>query len=210
MESIQGFIIIFEIIVFIFSVVIHEITHGYVAEKLGDPTARLAGRLTLNPIRHIDPIGSILLPILLIPTGVIFGWAKPVPYNPMNLRDPIRDGAKIALSGPASNFLIALVFAIALRITTFISTPVLLPILFILIIQVNVSLAVFNLVPLPPLDGSKILPVVLPRNETGDAILNFLERYGFVLTLVLVFWGFQFIVPVIHFILNLLIPGPFL
>src|SRR3989344_5382087 len=109
---------IFQIIVLIFSVVIHEVSHGYVAEYLGDPTARLAGRLTLNPIKHIDPFGSGILPVILVITHspILFGWAKPVPYNPYNLRDPISGGAKIAAAGPISNLLLALIFAIAFRV----------------------------------------------------------------------------------------------
>ncbi len=209
MEGSHPAIIAFKVFVFLFSVVIHEITHGYVAEKLGDSTARLAGRLTLNPIKHLDLFGSILLPILLIlsGTGIVFGWAKPVPFNPANLRDPVRDGAKIALAGPASNFAIAIVFALLLRVVGTVSVPALLPFLFILIVQVNVTLAVFNLVPIPPLDGSKLLPVLLPRTEQGIAILNFLERNGFILILVFVFFGFRLIVPIIHFIFNLLVPA---
>src|ERR1700722_18659718 len=102
--------IILDIIVLAFSVIIHEISHGYVAEMLGDPTARLAGRLTLNPLKHIDPIGSIIVPILTSLAGFTFGWAKPVPFNPHNLKNPRSGELLIALAGSASNFLIALVF----------------------------------------------------------------------------------------------------
>ncbi len=205
-------IFVFQIIVLLFSVVIHEISHGYVAEYLGDPTARLAGRLTLNPIKHLDPFGSFVLPISLwFLTGgsMIFGWAKPVPYNPNNLRDPISGGAKIAAAGPISNFLIALIFAIAFRIVRVIApdSEILLQ-SFALIVSINILLAVFNLVPIPPLDGSKLLPVILPRNETTERILNFLNQNGFVLILIFIFFGFELIRPIIRVLLKFFLIFP--
>ena len=170
-------IFIFQIIVLLFSVVIHEVSHGYVAEYFGDPTARLAGRLTLNPIKHLDPFGFVSLPGFLAVTHspFLFGWAKPVPYNPYNLRDPLSGGAKIAAAGPISNFLIALVFAIAFRIVNAASSSsgVLLQ-SFATIVDINILLAVFNLVPIPPLDGSKLLPAILPRTETAARNFSFI------------------------------------
>ncbi|HTY39545.1 MAG TPA: site-2 protease family protein, partial [Candidatus Paceibacterota bacterium] len=104
-------IIIFQFVVLIFSVVIHEVSHGYMAERLGDPTARLSGRLTLNPLKHLDPIGSVMLPLFLVLSHLpVFGWAVPVPYNPHNLRDPVRGAGKIAAVGPASNLMLAIFF----------------------------------------------------------------------------------------------------
>ena len=197
-------IFVFQIIVLLFSVVIHEVSHGYVAEHLGDPTARLAGRLTLNPLKHLDPFGSVILPVILAVTHspFIFGWAKPVPYNPNNLRDPVGGGAKIAAAGPISNFIIAIIFAIAFRIAASASSPELLLQRFADIVSINILLAVFNLVPIPPLDGSKLLPAILPRTETNARILNFLEQNGFILILIFLFFGFDLIRPVIEALFN--------
>jgi Zn-dependent protease len=168
--------LIFQLIVLIFSVMIHEISHGYVAEKLGDPTARLAGRLTLNPIKHIDVFGSILLPFLLFisGSGVILGWAKPVPYNPFNLHKDMKYGPlKVALAGPASNILLLVVLSIFARLTVGVLSPTIIA-LFGFIAFLNIYLAIFNLVPIPPLDGSKILPLILPRRYAFN-----IERFGF-------------------------------
>ena len=150
------------IVVIIFSAIIHEVMHGYAADKLGDHTARYAGRLTLNPIPHIDPVGSILLPLVLVLSGspIFFGWAKPVPYNPYNLRPGRFSEAIVAGAGPASNAVIAVIFGILVRIN--ISTT--LTEFFFLIVVVNVMLCIFNLIPIPPLDGSKALEAFLPRS----------------------------------------------
>lgn len=201
--------LIFDLVVILFSVVIHEVSHGYVAERLGDPTARLAGRLTLNPVSHIDIVGSILVPLVLHISGApIIGWAKPVPYNPMNLKDPIGGGAKIAAAGPLSNLLVALVFGILARIVVawqFTMTPQLFG-LFSLIALRNIGLAVFNFVPIPPLDGSKVLFSLLPRTQTGYQIASFLEQYGTVLLIVFVFSGATVVVvPVILWLFELFV-----
>ncbi len=191
--------------------IIHEVSHGYVAEYLGDPTARLAGRLTLNPLKHLDLFGSLILPVSLwFLTGgaMVFGWAKPVPYNPYNLRDPVSGGAKIAAAGPISNFLIALFFAIAFRIANSAASPELLLQRFADIVDINILLAVFNLVPIPPLDGSKLLPAILPRTETNARILNFLEHNGFILIILFLFFGFGLIRPVIEALFNFLLFFP--
>lgn len=194
-------LLIFELAILIFSVMIHEISHGYIAEYLGDPTARLAGRLTLNPLKHIDFFGSFLLPLMLyvLTAGTfVFGWAKPVPYNPNNLKNPAGGGAKIAAAGPISNLAIAAIFGVILRIFSaagFLS-PALVGLLGV-IIYMNVLLAIFNLVPIPPLDGSKVLFAFLPKNEAGQRIIFFLERYGMMLVILFIFFGFQLITPVV-------------
>ncbi|OGG79214.1 hypothetical protein A3A39_03885 [Candidatus Kaiserbacteria bacterium RIFCSPLOWO2_01_FULL_54_13] len=153
---------VFVIVIIVFSAVIHEVMHGVAADKLGDPTARLQGRLTLNPIPHLDMFGSILLPVILALTNspILFGWAKPVPYNPYNLRPGKFSEAIVAGAGPASNLAIALLGGLAIR-SGFAGS--LEPVLF-LIVLVNVMLFLFNLVPVPPLDGSKVFEVLLPRS----------------------------------------------
>ncbi|MBI2622986.1 MAG: site-2 protease family protein [Candidatus Liptonbacteria bacterium] len=199
MDSIS--LLIFELLVLVFSVVIHEVSHGAMAEKLGDPTARLLGRLTLNPIPHIDPIGSLLLPAVLwfISGGTfIVGWAKPVPYNPWNLKNPVSAAAKIAFAGPAANLALAVAFGIFLRFAHALDASAPLLAFFGLIVQINILLAVFNLVPLPPLDGSKVLYALLPRTNQGAAIITFLERNGMILLLVFIFFGFDLIIPVMR------------
>jgi Zn-dependent protease len=152
---------IFLVVIIIFSAVIHEVMHGVAANKLGDPTARLAGRLTLNPIPHLDPIGSIIFPLVLAFSGAtfFFAWAKPVPYNPYNLRPGRFSEAIVAAAGPLSNLAIALLMGAIVRIGQF--SPEVNAIL-VLVAVVNVMLFVFNLIPIPPLDGSKILSAFLP------------------------------------------------
>lgn len=155
----------FLIIVIIFSAVIHEVMHGVAADRLGDKTARYAGRLTLNPIPHLDPIGSVLLPIILAFSGAsfFFAWAKPVPYNPYNLKPGRFSEAIVAFAGPLSNLVIALFTAILMRVVPL--APEVLAVFF-LILVVNVMLFLFNLMPIPPLDGSKILSAFLPSSLT--------------------------------------------
>ena len=196
--------LIFQLAVLIFSVMIHEISHGYVAEHLGDPTARQAGRLTLNPAKHIDPFGSVILPFILFAMNspVLFGWAKPVPYNPAYLKNPKTGAGKIAMAGPLSNLIIAVVFGILFRFLPVIGYSVDSPIylFFSTIILLNLLLAVFNLVPLPPLDGSKVLFSLLPSNETTFRLEMFLERYGMFILLFFIFFGFRLIVPLIYWL----------
>jgi Zn-dependent protease len=152
------------IIILIFSVVLHEMAHGYAANWLGDPTARLAGRLTANPIPHLDPMMSVILPGLLVVTGspILFGAAKPVPYNPYNFTNQKWGEAIVAAAGPAANVAIAIIFALLIRSAELLAlSPTFVTLAFQVVI-LNIFLALFNLVPIPPLDGSKILPKFLP------------------------------------------------
>jgi Zn-dependent protease len=181
--------------ILIISVIVHEISHGYMAEYLGDPTARLKGRLTLNPVPHIDPLGSIIVPglLALLPGSLIFGWAKPVPYNPHNLNSRYGN-ALVAAAGPASNFFIAGVAAIVFRLTPMAAAGA--AGTFVLaVILINVVLAVFNLVPIPPLDGSKILFDFLPARL--NYIREALEQYGFVILVFFIFFAIEIISPII-------------
>lgn len=175
------------IVILIFSVIIHEVSHGLAAYLLGDPTAKYAGRLTLNPISHLDPIGSIFLPILLAITGApIFGWAKPVPYNPHNLNNQKYGSAIVGAAGPLSNVFLAIISAILLRLILVlgIGEDTMLASFLAMMLYVNVLLMVFNLIPIPPLDGSKLLFTFLPISEYTKANL---EQYGFVFLLALIF-----------------------
>ncbi len=181
--------LIFSLGVLLFSVIIHEIAHGAVAYRLGDETAYRLGRLTLNPLAHIDPFGSIILPLFLalpalagLPT-VIVGYAKPVPYDPRFLKNPVRDAGLIAIAGPASNIVLAIAFTALLA---FINPPAALTEAFRQIILINLSLAVFNLVPIPPLDGSKVLATLLPHNSQ---FLSFLERHGMTVFILFILFG---------------------
>jgi len=191
-------IYIFIVAILIFSVIIHEIAHGAVASYLGDDTAKLAGRLTLNPIKHLDPIGSVLVPLLLViaNAGIIFGWAKPVPINPLNFRDQKYGEAKVSLAGPAANLSIALIFGLILRFTPlFLEVPYEILLIFSYIVFINLLLAVFNLMPIPPLDGSHILFTFLPHSL--DYVKVFLIRNGFFILLFFIFFFFRFLLPVI-------------
>ncbi len=150
------------IAVLVFSVILHEVAHGYAADALGDPTARLSGRLTLNPLAHLDPVGSVLLPLLLVFThaGILFGWAKPVPYNPYNLRNQRWGEAVVAVAGSGTNLLIALVFAFVYRAAA-LAAPAAASFAAVVVL-VNLFLGLFNLIPFPPLDGFTVLRGALP------------------------------------------------
>jgi Zn-dependent protease len=191
--------IIFSIIILIFSVILHEVSHGYMADYLGDPTARLLGRLTLNPIPHIDIMGSIVLPILFVLTPgahVIFGWAKPVPYNPRNITGtPFKDrygGAIVAIAGPLVNIVIAVFFGLIIRFL--VSDPNMID-FFKMIVVINISLALFNLIPIPPLDGHHILAAILPYNIRQKYLE--LSRYSIILIFIVAFVLWQFISPLV-------------
>ncbi|OGG19621.1 hypothetical protein A2721_03030 [Candidatus Gottesmanbacteria bacterium RIFCSPHIGHO2_01_FULL_47_48] len=205
-----------EILIFgvlIYSVILHEIAHGFVADKLGDPTARLAKRLTLNPLPHIDLIYTILLPLFLYLSnaGIIFGAAKPVPVDPFNFKEPKKDSALVALAGPATNLTIAVFLSLLLRASDlFIMSNALKQAVDLLATQgifLNVMLAVFNLIPIPPLDGSKVLAGVL-SDELASEIYK-LERFGFLIIFaILIFFPsliFGLMRPIIFQITSLLL-----
>jgi len=167
-DPITGAII--SITILVFSAILHEVAHGYVADRLGDPTARLLGRLTLNPKSHIDPFLSIILPLLLFLSGspVLFGGAKPVPVDPFNLRDGRKDMALVSLAGPATNIVLAIIASAFFRLFYSMGAVGSLDIIgaiLLTIIQINILLAIFNLLPIPPLDGSKVFALLLPEKE---------------------------------------------
>lgn len=192
----SGIDILFFYIIIILSAIIHEYAHGWAADRLGDPTARYAGRLTLDPRAHIDWWGTIVMPLLLLFFTMgkfVFGYAKPVPFNPYNLRDQKWGPALIAIAGPLSNFLLAFSIAIVLKYLPA-SYSSLVPLLQITI-YANVLLLVFNLVPIPPLDGSKVLFALLPASAYKVKLL--LEQYGFVILIFFVFFLFNLISPII-------------
>lgn len=197
---------IFSLCVLILSVVIHEVSHGYMALRLGDPTAKYAGRLTLNPVKHMDLVGSVIVPIVTTIMGVSFGWAKPVPFNPDNFRKSafnIRWGeALVAFAGPMSNFIIAVVFGVAAHFVTNQAAFS----LFGMIVLVNITLGIFNLAPVPPLDGSKILFAVIPVRYSH--VRAQLERHSLALALFFIFFLWQFFEPIIFKLFALLMGVP--
>ncbi len=173
-------------VVLLFSVIVHEVAHGYVALLNGDPTARISGRITLNPGPHIDPIGTILLPALLLLShaGIIFGWAKPVPVNPLNYRNYRWGEFAVSAAGPVSNLALAMVFSFLLRLG--LGGLGLMKLAY-FGVSINIFLALFNLVPIPPLDGSHILAILLPRDLAR--LYAYLEPVGFILILALFYTG---------------------
>lgn len=185
---------LFQIIVLVFSIVIHEVSHGAMANYLGDPTAKYAGRLTLNPLKHLDPIGSIALPLLLVimRSPILFGYAKPVPINPYNFRDQKYGSFKVALAGPGANLGIALIFGLILRFGLVLGfIPNNLYAAFSFIVIINILLAIFNLIPIPPLDGSHILFALLPEKWSNVKI--FLQQYGLFLLIFFIFFGLSWV-----------------
>ncbi len=174
----------------VFAITVHEVAHGWAAKKMGDNTAFMLGRLTLNPIKHIDLIGTIIVPglLLLTFTGFIFGWAKPVPVDPRHFKNPRRDMALVALAGPVANLSMAIGWAILARIGGLIGTEFIsLPFIYTGIagISINLVLALLNLLPIPPLDGSRILTGILPSYWAWQ--YNKLERFGFIILIVLLY-----------------------
>jgi len=193
---------LFQIIVLVFSAVIHEYMHGFVAHQLGDDTAKNAGRLTINPIPHLDWLGSIFLPLLMVisGSGFIIGWAKPVPYNPYNLRDRKWGEAKVALAGPLSNLAVALVFGLILRFAPFVSLNF--SGLLSIVIYINLLLMIFNLLPIPPLDGSKVLAVFMSPS-TKEKYFR-LSGYGMVMVIFVVMLFSWVITMPVGFLFNLI------
>lgn len=186
------------------SVVVHEVSHGYAARSLGDRTAEYAGRLTLNPLKHIDWLGSVILPLLLVFSGSSFliGWAKPVPYNPYNLRNQKWGEAYVAGAGPLSNIILALFFGLIIRFGSYgILPPAFIEISF-MIVLINIVLAIFNLVPIPPLDGSKILFSFLPQRL--QILRRDMERYSLVFLVIFIFFLWQFLTPVIGYFFRII------
>ncbi|MBI3273662.1 MAG: site-2 protease family protein [Candidatus Colwellbacteria bacterium] len=204
MENAIGFL--FQAAILIFSVVIHEVSHGYAALRLGDKTAYYEGRLTLNPLKHVDPFGSVLLPLITyFAGGIIFGWARPVPYNPYNLRNQKWGPAIVGATGPAANIGLALVFGLSFRFLPAFSNALSGGSFFFnfftvvsLITLLNLALAVFNLVPIPPLDGSKVLFALLPYHWRH--VQDFLEQYGFFLLIIFILFFIQWLLPVVLFL----------
>ena len=186
----------FSLIVLVLSIVLHEVAHGYAADALGDPTARLAGRLTLNPVPHIDAMGSIVLPGLLVFTGspILFGWAKPVPYNPYNLKDVRWGEALVAVAGSASNILLALVFGLLVRFGAELGLDASTLSLASTIAFVNLFLGLFNLIPFPPLDGFTFLRGILPWNLSSELVRieEKVARMG-ILSLILFLFVFSYV-----------------
>ncbi len=208
MEKILTYVIQFAVVLFAIS--IHEAAHGWMANLFGDPTAKLQGRVTLNPIAHIDLVGTIIFPLLLIAMGApVFGWAKPVMVNPYNLRNPKRDHMFIAAAGPGSNIIAsitAIIIFIILKRLNIISlmNPGIIALILFYLIVINVFLAIFNLIPIPPLDGSGIIEGLLK----GQALESYqkIKPYGFIILIVIIYAGFLDILarPILNFIINIL------
>jgi len=200
---------VISVVVLLFSVIVHEVAHGFVAYKRGDSTAKLLGRLTLNPIYHIDIFGSIILPAILMLTGApVFGWAKPVPVNMYNLKKPKQDMIFVSLAGVTANFLLA-VFAGAIMFIIrafFADVSIMASIYLILqyVIVINIVLMIFNLIPVPPLDGSRVVLFLLPR-ELAQKYAK-IERYGFWIILILLMTNilWKIIAPAANFLIRLL------
>ena len=193
------------VVILIFSVALHEIAHGYAALHEGDDTALRAGRLTLNPISHLDMFGSVILPILLVisQTGFVFGWAKPVPYDEARLRNRRRSILLVASAGIIANLLIATIFALLIRASGAFGIGMEFLPVFSIIVLLNIVLAIFNLVPIPPLDGSKILFALLP--ERYQHLEATLLRYSFIFVIIFIFFLWQYISPVVTLIFRFLV-----
>lgn len=194
---------VFYIAILIMSIVIHEVSHGFMAEYFGDKTARHAGRLTLNPIKHLDLFGSIILPALLVlsKAGFIFGWAKPVPYNPDNLSNQKWGTIAVAAAGVLSNFFIALVFGTIIRFSGGLNLDPSFYFITSAIVIVNLALGIFNLVPILPLDGSKILFYLLPTSMSDKVFA--LEQYSIFLLIIFIVFFADYLYPVLAFLFRL-------
>lgn len=196
--------IIFQIVILIFSVIIHEVSHGAMALAFGDKTAQYEGRLTLNPIKHIDWFGSIILPLLLYLShiGFMIGWAKPVPYNPYNLRNPKIAEPLVSFAGPLSNIIVAVIFGLIIRFVLVLNPSLInLVTVFSYVVIINISLAIFNLVPIPPLDGSKILFSMFPNRF---AFSEAWAKYGILIIILLLTFISSIISPIIFWLFKLI------
>ena len=194
------------LVVLLFSIILHEYAHGFVAYKNGDDTAYLMGRLTFNPVKHIDIFGTIILPLICYLSHIpMFGWAKPVPVNFLRLNNPKRDMAKVAFAGPASNLLLVVLCVILFKVLIILNYPEVNAFKILSYgIQINLLLAIFNLIPVPPLDGSKILAAFLPTQQSLKYLR--LERFGMIFVVLLIIsGGFRLIIlPILDFALNLI------
>jgi Zn-dependent protease len=192
----QGPLSIFYFLILMISIIVHEVAHGLIAEQEGDPTARMLGRITLNPLKHIEWFGSVILPLVLILTnaGFVVGWAKPVPYNPDNLKHGNKSVAKVAIAGIVVNLSIALFFGLLIRGSIYANliSPSFIDIASIIVL-VNIVLALFNAIPFAPLDGFRFFGAVLPRRF--DPLMKMIERYSFPLLLVFVLFGWKVVAP---------------
>jgi Zn-dependent protease len=187
---------IFLYIIIVLSAVFHEYLHGWAANALGDPTAKYAGRLTLNPLKHLDPLGTVIIPLfLLFFVGGFIGWAKPVPYNPFNLRDQKWGSSKVAIAGPGANFLIALTIGLFIH---FFPLSGILYIALTWIVYINIFLALFNLIPIPPLDGSKILMDLFPRSSALQFLNN--SFLGIFLAILIAITFLPYLASIIYFL----------
>jgi len=199
--------IVIILVILLFSVVLHELSHGVAADKLGDHTARYMGRLTLNPIPHLDLFGAILLPLFLflVQSPIIFGAAKPVPVNFYNLKNPKRDMALVSLAGPLTNFALAIAFALPIRLGLLNQGMGLGFDVLVQAVVLNLVLGIFNLIPIPPLDGSKVLASLF-SDEFTYKLLS-LERYGFLLIILFLYLGLihRVILPILDFFSRILL-----
>lgn len=222
----MNFLFLITIFILILSVVIHEVSHGLAANYLGDPTAKYAGRLSINPVKHIDPVGSIIVPLFLFLTGggIIFGWAKPVPINPYNFKDQKYGSAKVSFAGPLSNFIMAIFFGALYRFLPFgetartasgraffsflrgeginLGTIESILFVFLIIIYINLILCIFNLIPVPPLDGHHILFAFLPHS--AENVKVFLSRYGIFILLFIIFFYLPLIFGIVRFLFGII------
>jgi Zn-dependent protease len=205
----MGILTIYGVAILVLSVVVHEVAHGWMALRCGDNTAYRAGRLTLNPLRHLDMVGSIIVPFITAMLNIPFGWAKPVPYNVALLRRGHRDEVLVALAGPVSNLLIAFLAGMAFRLIVHFypialaadSRVIWAPALTLLMIIVitNVSLAVFNMIPLPPLDGSKVLFAMMSSHNRVRQFLNLYPLVGILFVVVIVWPLLDWIIPLVSY-----------